>query len=116
VLELRSQWMMKLEELREELEELRAQRTTKSKNLDDALADLVSLQKDYEFCRLQAPESLEFIFEHRRKQISEDEKFPLEDELEEALNNEYLEEPFIDALAELEEDERFDLPKGYGRD
>jgi hypothetical protein len=129
VLELRSQWMTKLEELRGVLEDLRAQRTCKSQELGDALADLVSLQSDYQFCRDQVPQSLEdtnyvtklddvqhFVFEHQRKQVPEDEKFPLEDELEEALNNEYLEEPFIDALAELEEAEAFDLPKGFGRD
>jgi hypothetical protein len=129
VLELRSQWMTKLEELRGVLEDLRAQRTCKSQELGDALADLVSLQSDYQFCRDQVPQSLEdtnyvtklddvqhFVFEHLRKQVPEDEKFPLEDELEEALNNEYLEEPFIDALAELEEAEAFDLPKGFGRD
>ena len=42
--------------------------------------------------------------------------FPLEDELEQALDDEYPEDPFIDVLAELDETEEFDLPKGYGRD
>jgi hypothetical protein len=127
--ELRSDWITRLEELREALEELREQRTTQREVLDGALADLVGLQSDYQFCRDQVPESLEdtnyatklddvqqFSFEYLRKQLLEGEKFPLEDALEEALDDEWREEPFIDVLAELQEAKEFDLPKGYGRD
>jgi len=121
--ELRSQWITKLEQLREELEDLRAQRTGKSEALSNALADLVGLQREYEFCRQQVPDSLEdtnyatklddvqnFSFEYLRKQIPEEEKFPLEDALEEALDDEWREDPFIDALAVLEDAAAFDLP------
>jgi hypothetical protein len=129
VLELRRQWITRLEQLRGELEELREQRTALSRSLDEALDDLVYLQGDYQFHKDVLPESLwdtnygtklddvqNFSFKHLQEQIPADEKFPLEDALEEALDNEYLKEPFIDTLAELEEAEAFDLPKGYGRD
>jgi hypothetical protein len=93
VLELRSQWITKLEQLREELEDLRAQRTGKSKELSDALANLVSLQSDYD----RVPNDVQnFSFEHLREQIPEDEKFPLEDEIEQTLDD------VIDALTTLQ--------------
>jgi len=130
--ELRSQWITKLEQLRGELEELREQRTALRKSLGEALIDLVNLQSDYQFQKDVLPESLwdtnygtklddvqNFSFEYLRKQIPEEEKFPLEDALEEALLDEEdgLEEPpFEDTLTELEEAKEFDLPKGYGRD
>jgi hypothetical protein len=45
---LHHQWALKLERLREELDELRAQRTSRREELDDALLDLVRLQSDYD--------------------------------------------------------------------
>jgi hypothetical protein len=51
-----------------------------------------------------------------QERIPADEKFPLEDALEESLDDEWREDPFIDTPAELEEAKEFDLPKGYGRD
>src|SRR5262245_46213659 len=94
VLELRSQWITKLEQLREELEDLREQRTRKSKELSAALANLFSLQSDYQFCRDQVPDDVQnFSFE----QIPGDEKFPLEeDEIEQTLDD------VIDALTKLQ--------------
>ena len=58
VLELRSEWITKLEQLRG-VEELREQRTALINSLHDALTDLVNLQSDYQFCRDQVPESLQ---------------------------------------------------------
>ncbi len=128
VLELRRQWITKLEQLRGELEELREQRTTVSKSLDEALDDLIYLQSDYQFHKDVLPESLwdtnygtklddvqNFSFKRQQERIPADEKFPLEDALEESLDDEWREDPFIDTPAELEEAKEFDLPKGYGR-
>jgi hypothetical protein len=90
---------------------------------------LIYLQSDYQFHKDVLPESLwdtnygtklddvqNFSFKRQQERIPADEKFPLEDALEESLDDEWREDPFIDTPAELEEAKEFDLPKGYGRD
>lgn len=125
--ELHHQWVVKLEALREELENLRGQRSSKTKELNEALADLSGLQREYdswglpetlEFSRLQGKldDVQQFPFEHLRENISQLEKFPLEDALDETLEDDLRDEPFIDALHTLQEAKEFDLPKGFGRD
>src|SRR5215469_13707629 len=93
--DLHREWAFKIQELHEELEELRAQRTRRSEELNDALADLVSLKSEYAIWVV--PESLtdsrlqeklydvqDFDFQGLRDDIPELTKFALEDDLESA--------------------------------
>jgi hypothetical protein len=127
---LHRQWATKLEELREELDDLRARRDGMSEELDDALLDLICLQSEYNVWNV--PENLSdsrlqgklfgvqsFGFKALREDVPNLAKFSLEDELESTLESNL--EDTVDACFDhlegtLYEAKEFDLPKGYGRD
>jgi hypothetical protein len=123
--DLRSRWLTKMQELRDELENLRDEQAGKVKQLGDALADLICLQSEYNCW--DVPENLEdsrlrsklydvqlFNFEALLDSLQELNNFPAADEIEEAIDS--LDDPYEDMVFRLDEAREFDLPKGYGRD
>jgi hypothetical protein len=116
--------------LRAELDDLRTQRTSKIEDLDDALADLICLQAEYDmwvvpdnFSASPTQDKLYevqcFRFKGLRDDIPNLTKFALEDDLESALEQDLedtLSELFDDGECTLDEANEFVVPKGFGRD
>ena len=123
--DLQSSWMMKLQELRNELENLRDEQTNMAQMLEEALAELIYLQSEYNCWSV--PENLSdsrlqsklndvqsFSFRTQFDRVQELTKLPLEDQLEAVIDS--LDDPYQEANGILYEAKEFDLPKGYGRD
>jgi hypothetical protein len=123
--ELRGLWIEKLRELQVELEDLRDRQSRKVKEFEDALGDLICLQSEYDCWNV--PENLEYSrvrsklddvqstdFQRMLDRSREMTGFPVEDELEEAVESS--DDPYEYAIAALDEARELDLPKGYGRD
>jgi hypothetical protein len=124
--ELRRNWLMKLEMLRDELEELSAHRDKKSEALREALLDLYRLQGEYE--RWSVPDSLsetrlqdklsrvqEFDFQTPRNNLPGNDPFDFEEALAQ-VDTDPFDDPFEGISITLEEAKACDLPLGYGRD
>jgi predicted nuclease with TOPRIM domain len=127
---LHTQWAIKLEELREELDNICAERSRLSQEFNDAISDLKDLQSEYESWRENLPDFIsESIINEKLwdvlnisfmyLNIGELEKFVLEQAMDDLPDDaidaieDHLLEKALDTLYEARE---VDLPKGYGRD
>jgi sRNA-binding protein len=130
--QLHVQWAIKLEELREELANIRAERSRLVEEYNDAISRLEDLQSEYESWSHNMPDSFDESrvtdklddvqnFDFKFLKIEELKKFVLEQAMDELPDEDDLpderEDPYLEhAVDRLDEAKKLKLPKGYGRD